>query len=74
MDTDLMLVVGIVLGVLSVPALISAFSEGRPPRAASIIVLVAGTLVVLALSQRPSGYTFDEVIGAFRNVFARFLG
>jgi hypothetical protein len=73
MDPDLLLVVGITLGVLAVPSLISAFSEGRPPRIAIVMVLVAGTLVVLALNRRPSGYTFDEVIQAFGNVFSRFL-
>jgi hypothetical protein len=73
MDPDLMLVVGILLGVLSVPSILSAFSEGRAPRAASIVLLIGGTLLVLALTQKPSGYTFDEIIMAFRNVFSRLL-
>ena len=29
MDTDLMLVSGIILGVMSIPAMLSAFTEGR---------------------------------------------
>lgn len=74
MDPDLMLVVGILLGVFSVPSLLSAFSESRAPRTAAIILLVAATLVVLAISRRPSGYTLDEIILAFRNVFGRLLG
>ncbi len=74
MDTDLMLVTGIMLGLLAVPALISAYSEGRAPRLASIFLLIAGTLIVVALSGRPSGYTFDQMIRAFGNVFSRFVG
>ncbi|PZQ97962.1 MAG: hypothetical protein DI533_12585 [Cereibacter sphaeroides] len=73
MDTDLMMVIGITLGVLSVPSLLSAFSEGRPPRFAAIIILVAGILVVAAIYQRPSGYSFQDIVGSFRNVIARFL-
>lgn len=72
MDTDLMLVIGIILGVLTIPALLSAFAESRTPRAASIIVLIAGTLIVLAINQKPSGYTFPEAARAFATVFARF--
>ncbi len=72
MDTDLMMVIGVTLGVLSIPALLSAYSEGRPPRLAAIVVLIAGTLVVVALIQKPSGYTVREILLAFASVFGRF--
>jgi len=52
-DPDLLLVVG----VLAVPSILSAFSEGRAPRAASITVLIAGVLVVVALQTKGGGYT-----------------
>ena len=40
-----MLVVGITLGVLSIPAMLNAYSDGRAPRFASIVVLIAGVLI-----------------------------
>ena len=74
MDPDLLLVIGIVIAVLTVPSLLSALSDGRPPRTGIIMVLVAGALLVTALSSRPSGYRIDEVPDAFFRVFARYVG
>ena len=73
MYTDLYLVIGIVLGVLSLPTIVSAFSEGRAPRLAAIMLLVSGTLIVLALSQKPGGYTFADIPNAFYRVIGQVL-
>ncbi len=73
MDTDLMLVIGIVVCVLAIPSLLAAFSESRAPRAGSIMVLIGGVLVVVALTQKPSGYTFAEIPDVFVHVIGRFL-
>jgi hypothetical protein len=72
-DTDLILTVGIVVAVLSIPALLSAFAESRPPRGAAIMGLISGVLIVVALTQRPSGYTFDEIPDAVLRVVARLF-
>jgi hypothetical protein len=73
MDADLLLVIGLVLGVLAVPSMISAFSDGRAPRAASVAVLLAGVLVVLALNNKTGGYTISEIVQAFYNVIGRYI-
>ncbi|SMX45299.1 hypothetical protein [Actibacterium lipolyticum] len=73
MDTDLFLVIGVVLGVLAIPSLLGAYSEGRPPRAASIMVLIAGTLILLAVTNHPSGYAINDVPEAFVRVFGRYV-
>ena len=73
MDPDLLLVVGIILGVLAVPSILSAFSEGRAPRAASIIVLIAGVLVVVALQTKGGGYTVTDIPQAFYTVIGRYI-
>jgi len=73
MDPDLLLVVGIVLGVLAVPSILSAFSEGRAPRAASITVLIAGVLVVVALQTKGGGYTISDIPQAFYAVIGRYI-
>lgn len=72
MNTDLYLVVGIVLGVLAVPSLLGAFAEGRPPRAGAILVLIAGTLVVVALGNKPGGYQVRDIPKAFVRVIDSF--
>ncbi|MDT8857276.1 hypothetical protein RNZ50_20000 [Paracoccaceae bacterium Fryx2] len=73
MDTDLMLVVGLFVGVLAVPSIASAFSEGRAPRAGAVLVLISGTLIVLALSRKPGGYTVDEIPKTIYSVIGRLL-
>lgn len=71
MDTDLLLVVGLILLGLALPPIVGALSEGRAPKAASIMVFAGGSLVVLALNNHT--YTLDEVPEAFMRVVARFL-
>jgi len=73
MDTDLMLVLGLVISVLAIPSLLSAFAESRAPRAGAIMVLIGGVLVVVALTQKPSGYTFAEIPEVVFSVIGRLI-
>ena len=72
MDPDLFLVIGIVIAVLTIPSLVSAFIEGRTPRAGAVLILIAGTLIVLALNGHPGGYALREIPDAFYRVASRF--
>jgi hypothetical protein len=71
MDTDLIIVVGIVSILLAVPAMLSSWVDGTVPRAASILVLIGGVLIVVALTQHGRAYTFAEMPNVFMRVFAR---
>ena len=73
MDTDLILVIGIALSGLAIPSLLAAFSESRPPRAGAIMILVGGTLIVVALTQTIRTYTFAEIPDVFIRVIGRFV-
>jgi hypothetical protein len=70
MNPDIALVVGMAVIVLSIPAIVSAVTDGRAPRAAAIAVMVGGGLVVLALNTKPGGYTIAEI----PNTIARVVG
>ncbi len=70
MTNDIYLVVGIVVLVLTVPSMVSAFVNSRVPRFAAIMLLIGGGLVVLAVTQQPGGYEFSDV----PQVFARVIG
>ncbi|MEO3413169.1 hypothetical protein AAFO92_00795 [Roseovarius sp. CAU 1744] len=72
MDADLALVLGIVLLVFSVPAIVSAFSEGRAPRVAALTILLGGSLTIWALSQKPGQFDIMDIPEAFVRVVARF--
>lgn len=68
-DSDVLLVGGLLIAAFAIPAGFSAFSEGRPPRAAA----VALALVAVAVFQRPGGYSPDQIPAAFARVAARLL-
>ena len=73
MDSDLMFVTGAVLLALSIPSILSAFADSRPPRAAAIILLIGGTLVIIALSHKPGGIALSEIPDIFFRVIDRLL-
>jgi hypothetical protein len=73
MDTDLFLSIGIVLLLMTIPSWLSAWTEGRAPRFAALISLAAAGLIVVALTQRPGGYSFGEIPGVMMKVVGRYV-
>ncbi|RXV60810.1 hypothetical protein C6W92_13075 [Roseovarius sp. A46] len=73
MDADLAMAIGLVLGVFSVPSLLSALSEARTPRVGALVLVIAGGMIIWAISQKPGGYTFAELPAVILNVMARYL-
>jgi hypothetical protein len=73
MDSDLFLVLGLIIGGLAFPSLLGAYSEGRPPRTAALLIIIAAGLIVAAVMTKPSGYTFMEVPQAFVRVIGRVV-
>lgn len=73
MNSDLMLVGGLLVGAFAIPALLSAWVEGRVPRAGSIMVMISTGLIVIALYQKPSGYKVEEIPEVFFRVLGRFV-
>ena len=73
MDTDLVLTIGLALMVLSVPPLLSAWAESRPPRMGSIMAITALGMVLAALWVKPGGYAFNQIPGVVFGVAARFF-
>lgn len=73
MDTDLFLTIGIVLGILTVPALLSGWTEGRLSRVGTLMLLAASGLIVVALTQKPGGYGFGEIPEVMMQVVGRYV-
>ena len=73
MDPDIILIIGIVLAILSVPSMLSAFSEGRAPRVGAFTAVLGGCMIVWAVTSHPDGYQWHEVPEVFVRVVARFL-
>jgi hypothetical protein len=73
MDPDLFLVIGLVVGLLSVPSMLSAMSESRAPRIGTILVLISGVLVVVAVQNKVGGYTIADIPQVFFSVIGRYI-
>ena len=73
MDSDLVLVLGLVLVVLAIPAAMSAFSDGRRPIAPAATLVIAVCLIAFAHVSHPGGYAVRDVPGVFYSVVGRVL-
>ena len=73
MEPDIALVLGIVIGALSIPSILSALSDSRAPRASAVTILIAGGLVLYAMQTKPGGYELDQIPDVVVNVIARYL-
>ncbi|PTX57489.1 hypothetical protein C8N43_2159 [Litoreibacter ponti] len=73
MDFDLILVLGIVIGVLTIPAILSAVLDGGAPRVATIAAVVSGGMIVYAAYNKPGGYEVGELPEVFTSVVAKFV-
>ena len=65
MDTDLALILGLILGGFSIIGILGAIAEGRGPRVSALTVLIAGGMVIYALTTKPGGYQMGQIPGIF---------
>lgn len=73
MDPDLIFVIGLILGIFSIPSVLSAISDGHAPRVAAFTIIAAGVMVVWAIQNKPGGYDIYDVPDVFVQVIARYL-
>lgn len=73
MDSDLVLILGLILVALAIPAAMSALSDGRRPIAPAATLLIAVGLIVYAHVSHPGGYAVRDVPGVFYSVVGRVM-
>lgn len=73
MNNDLMLVSGIVLALLSLPSMLNAWAEARPPRVGGIILVTGAVLIASAVMNASTPYRVEELPDVFLRVIARIL-
>lgn len=73
MDTDLILVLGLLLATLSIPSMMSAISESRAPRGAVLALALGGLMIALAVLAHPGGYRVADIPDVFFGVMARII-
>ncbi len=73
MDSDLLLVFGMFMMLLAIPAAISAFSGDRPMRGAIALAAMGGAMIVAAFVTNPIGYRPEQIPDVVASVIARIL-
>lgn len=73
MDPDLILTIGLLLGVLGIPSLISAMTDARAPRMAALLLVTAAACITYASVSKPGGYAVNELPDIVLSVVGRFL-
>jgi formate-dependent nitrite reductase membrane component NrfD len=73
MDTDLVLTLGIVLLVVTLPSLLSAWVDGRVPRVGAIMLVTSLAMIAAAVVYHPVGYVINDVPGVMVGVIGRML-
>lgn len=73
MDPDLVLTIGLVLGVLGIPSLIAAMTDARAPRMAALLLVASAGAIVYAVVAKPGGYAVTDLPGVVLSVVGRFF-
>ena len=72
-DSDLVLVIGLVIAALTFPAIVSAFSRVAPPRGATVAAAIGGAMIVVAVTQNPGGYRMQDIPKVVARVVDHYL-
>ena len=73
MTNELILVLGLVIGGLTIPAILSALKDGVAPRGAAVSGVVSDGLISYAVYRMPSGVSVNELPEIFDRVIRSFL-
>ncbi|MCX7889423.1 MAG: hypothetical protein N2422_06780 [Rhodobacteraceae bacterium] len=73
MDAELLLIIGCVVAFLSLPAMVSAYGAGRPPRAAAVTAVIGGAMIVAATVIHPGGFRLNELPEIAARVMDRYV-
>ena len=73
MDPDVLFVLGLILCVLMIPAIVSAFIDGRAPRTPAYLAIIGGLMIGYAVVERPSSYGFNTIPDVFVRVIGRYM-
>ncbi|MEP2532983.1 hypothetical protein [Shimia sp.] len=70
MATDYLMTVGLVIGLFSIPAMLSAYADERFPRGPMAAFILSAAIIVLAWAMNPALYTFAELPNVVVRVIA----
>ena len=73
MDSDLIFVVGLLLGAFAIPSFVSAYADKRWPWMALVMALAAGGAIYHVKGEDPDRYTVAAVDNIVVEVLGRYI-
>lgn len=73
MSSDLTLMAGVLFLFLMLPAAISDFAAGRPPRRPAVLFVIGGLLILYAIQTSPTGYRPADLPEVVMRVIGRLI-
>ena len=73
MLSDYLLTSGLFLGLFSIPAMLSAYADQRPPRASMAAFILAVAIMAFAYTRHPGGYRLADVPNVVVEVIADII-
>ncbi|MEQ9694478.1 hypothetical protein [Shimia sp. SDUM112013] len=73
MNTDYLLTIGLLIGVFSVPAMLAAYADLRPPRMSMAAFILAIAITAFAYANHPGGYDLADIPNVVVSVIADII-
>lgn len=73
MNTDYLLTTGLVVGLFSIPAMLSAYADLRPPRMSMAAFILSVATMAFAYANHPGGYVMSDVPNVVVSVIADII-
>lgn len=73
MDTDLFVVVGILLAAFALPSALASYAEGVFPKMALTTLAFGAFIALIGAVFSPDGYGFSRIPHSFVEILARIL-
>lgn len=73
MDPDVLLTIGVLIFLPTIPMIFNGLKEGVAPKFAMMMILFSLGFLAAAFSQKPNGYAINEIPSVIIGVFNRFL-
>ncbi|GGE58922.1 hypothetical protein [Actibacterium pelagium] len=73
MTGDYFLVGAVIMGLLSFPSLLGAFTHGRSFLMPILLLVGSGVSLVMTFRYKPEGFGFEEIPDSFIRVIGAFL-
>jgi len=72
-DPDLWLTIGLIIVVLCIPSMLSAWAQFKPPRASLITAIIGLAMIIVAMQSNPDGYGLRDIPVAVTEAVGRYI-